>query len=420
MSRVVWTPGRLAAAKKVLRRHERLDQACVDVSQALSASVSPNALEKAFARAGEASPHSFLKQAPPTPVEELKRRIEAKDAARRRHGQGLTGLLLEKVQAALAGIQPDTITVRAQQGPAHAPKGRPEILWVEVSDVQLGTKVDRAKMGGLNGHDWRTFLGKLARWEERVGAIVAERRALAPLERVVVSFGGDIVEGHGIFRSQAYSLDQDVFGQVIYGARDFAQAVARLAASHPEVPFLVCGVGGNHGRIGSFGEAPYRANFDLILYEVIRLRLEALELPNVVVDFPEAWFQLIDTWGWTHLLVHGDDVKGWGGLPFYGLARALAKHQQQFQRVIHYMHIGHFHTESAISTSLGHLLVNGNWIGTNEYSKQLMETNVPMQMVHAFTEEDGLVWSERVYLTSRKDARPRLKVRRADAGKSPR
>ncbi len=416
---MIWNRKLLVAAKKVLRHHTQLADALADVAKATGLPVTLDSLTNAFKRHGEPTPASFLKvdkkRTELTPRDELYARVQAKDRARQRRTQGMTEIILEKVDAALTKIAPDVLQVVPEPPPERASSGSPELIWCEVSDVQLGTKVELEKMGGLNQHDWTIFLAKLARWEETVTATIRERRLAAPIEGVVIALLGDIVEGHNIFKGQVYELDFDVYKQVVHGANDFAQAFARIVATFPDLKFTLYGVGGNHGRVGSYGEAPYRCNWDLILYHIIELRLGALKLGNCICHFPQAWFQVVETWGWTHLLVHGDDIKGWGGLPFYGLQRAVGKYQQVLQKPVNYLHIGHFHAEAAISSSLGDAIVNGNWIGANAFSKVIVEANTPVQLIHGITAANGIEWTRKVFLRTREDMRPRIAVFRHGA-----
>lgn len=409
-----WNHKLIAAAKKVLAHHTSVADALPDLGKATGMAVTLDALANAFKRHGEPTPASFLKpekkKAELTPREELYERVKKKDLARQRRMQGMTEIILEKVDAALTKIAPDVLRVLPEPPPDEPPRGAPELLWCEVSDVQLGTRVEFEKMGGLNQHDWTIFLGKLARWEETVTATIRERRLALPVEGVVIAMLGDLVDGMGVFRGQAYELDFDVYKQVIHGANDFAQAIARIVAAFPDLKFTLYGVGGNHGRVGAYGEAPYRCNWDLILYHIIELRLSALKLPNVICHFPEAWFQVVETWGWTHLLVHGDDIKGWAGLPFYGLQRAVAKYQQVLQKPVNFCHVGHFHAASALSTSLGETIINGNWVGANSFSKVIIEANTPVQLIHGITEQNGVEWTRKVYLRTREDMRPRIAI----------
>ncbi len=420
----VWNRKLLAAAKKILQHHTALAEALPDIARATGLPVTLDSLANAFKRHGQGTPASFLKvdkkRSELTPRDELYLRVQAKDRAQKRKAQGMTEIILEKIDAALCKIAPDVLQVVPEPTPDERPAGRPELLWCEVSDVQLGTCVDLEKMGGLNQHDWTIFLAKLARWEEVVTETIRERRAAVPLEGVVIAMLGDIVEGHSIFRSQAYELDFDIYKQVVHGANDFAQAIARIVATFPEVKFTLYGVGGNHGRVGSYGEAPFRCNWDLILYHIIELRLGALGLDNVTCHFPQAWFQVVETWGWTHLLVHGDDIKGWGGLPFYGIQRAVAKYQQVLQKPVNYLHCGHHHSEAALSSSLGDAIVNGNWIGANSFSKVIVEANTPVQLIHGVTAENGIEWTRKVFLRTREDMKPRITVYRHGARRAAR
>lgn len=417
-----WSLSHIAAAKKILSHCHQVEEALEGISKATGFEVTYDMLRSAFKRAKEPSVSTFLKSSEKpmqTPRDRLVAKIEAKDAARERHRKGLTQLMLEKLQASVEGIKPDTIKVIRESSTKNVYKKPPEVLWFDFSDVQLGTYVDKEKLGGLNEHDWQIWLQKLDNWFEAACNIIRERQQFAKIEKIVLAFVGDIVEGHEIFKGQAYELELDIWKQTLYGARDITQAVARLASTFPHHQFQLVGVGGNHGRLGRLGEAPYRCNFDLILYEFMRLRLSAMpELKNIACEFPEAWYQVVKTWGWTHLLVHLDDVKGSLGLPFYGLQRYLGKQSTLLQRTINYLHGGHFHTEADIPFTTGSVLVNGNWIGATGFTtKQIVEGNTPVQMCYVFTELNGLETSYKIYLKSRSEMKPRVKVLVAAGGR---
>lgn len=410
-----YTPAVIRLVKKCLKHHEDIHDALPDIKKATGINATIPALDGAFRRAGEGSPWGYLRvpknKEELAPKDALQRKIDTRQAKKDKHTQALTEMMLEKMTLAIESVEPSRIEVVSEMPPTTCISGgKPEIIWVEVSDVQLGTKVEIEKMGGINAHDWAIFLRKLESWKEGVKATIRERLLARPCEGVVIAFLGDIVEGHNIFKGQTYELDADIYKQAFKGAEDFAVAVAEIAATFPHLAFTVYGVGGNHGRVGAYGEAPYRCNWDLVLYEFMRLRWQAAGLTNVQTHFPQAWFQLVDTWGWKHLLVHLDDVKGSLGLPFYGLQRYLGKNVQMLQRVVNYLHGGHFHAETNMSISLGEVLVNGNWIGANSFSKIIVEANTPVQMIHGFTEDNGLEWSKKVYLRTRKDMKPRLTI----------
>jgi hypothetical protein len=414
MAGIKWSESLVDTAKKILQHHKTVGAALVDLRKATQLNITACALRKGFKRIGEEPPATFLKPENPevSPRDYLVKRIEAREASRKRHQEGLTAILVEKITAAVEGLKPTTVRVVREVPPNTIPDGDSELIWCEVSDVQLGTKVDYEKMGGINRHDWTVFLAKLAAWKDCVKTTIRERRTAVPIEGVVFAFLGDIVEGHGIFKGQQYELDYDIYQQVMHGAEDFSHALIDITRTFPEINFTFYGVGGNHGRIGSYGEAPYRANFDLILYEFMRLRVEAAGVPNIVFHIPQAWFQVVETWNWTHLLVHGDDIKGFAGLPFYGLQRAIAKYNQVLQRPINYLHIGHFHSEAGISSSLGDCIINGNFIGANSFSKQIIEANVPVQLIHGISQKNGVEWTRKAYLRSREDMKPRLTIYR--------
>lgn len=413
-----WDQGRLSNIAKVLGHYRSIQEALPQIQEKVEgcADLTYPALKDAFRRHYGNPPSSFLKR--PLAEEardELLEKIEAREVSKERKQAGLNQILLDKIEYALRKIGPITVQANPEPPPTKT-SGPSEIIWAEISDVQLGTWLKASEIGNLNSHDWIVGLEKLRLWKDRLKEIIRERLAINPVDSVVLAFLGDICEGHDIFSGQPYHLDKDVVSQVILGAEDFAQALAEILAEFPHTYFSIYGVYGNHGRVGRKGESPASCNFDRLLYHLIELRLAAAQpkLTNYECKFEEAFFQVVETrGGLTHLLVHGDDIKGWGGLPFYGLQRAVAKYGMMLQRPVNYLHCGHHHTEAAMSSGVGECLVNGNWIGASMFSaKILVEANVPAQMVHGFAEGYGLTWSQKIYLKTRDEMRPKVKIYR--------
>ncbi len=89
--------------------------------------------------------------------------------------------------------------------------------------------------------------------------------------------------------------------------------------------------------------------------------------------------------GHRFLIEHGDTVKAWMGIPYYGMEREQgreARRRMNSARGFHYQAIGHWHVGAWIA---GNVLVNGSLCGTTEFDHGCGRHAAPSQvsfMVH--------------------------------------
>jgi hypothetical protein len=125
---------------------------------------------------------------------------------------------------------------------------------------------------------------------------------------------------------------------------------------------------GNHGRRSTTKDYHgAQDNFDYLIGEMARLHCR--DLKNVSFLIPNAYSVNLDINGVGFNFSHGDDVKGNGGIPFYGMIRRQkgfsALHAMSGQQRVRYFCMGHHHTLSSLSDLDGELVVNGAWVGTD-------------------------------------------------------
>lgn len=403
---VHWNEAMLDQATEVLKRHTTIAEATEEICGVLGLTVRPDTLRTAFMRAGRGLPSAHL-----VSVEGPKRprdmnALEAAQYARDGHlarldfrGMGRTEAILEGLKESLAATRPVDVVVVAPRTASVPNTGVSETVFFMVSDVHVGAVIRPDDVGGLNDHTHKDFLRKLERWTDGAIAILEERRCHVYLSSIVVALAGDVVDGHEIFRGQAWQQSHDVLAQLTDGAAAFSRALARLRATFPSVPFKVFCIPGNHGRIGTPTTAPFRASYDNILYAMLDAHLKGHDIP---IKVSGTFFHLVEIQGLTHLLIHGDLVKSSGSPPM-SMRAAAQKLGQVFGRRIDYLHAGHYHSESITSMPSGDVLINGSWTGTNDYSlSSLMDGNRPCQLVSGYT-RDGLAWVRKIYLRDRDD-----------------
>ena len=194
------------------------------------------------------------------------------------------------------------------------PKGEREVI-VQLSDWQVGK--------WENGVGVEATLERVRDAERATLAIIARTRASGhPVNRVHVSFGGDMIEGCFIYRGQNVSgLDRTsnthrLVNQIRIVAHRMAEFVAVVAADVPDVQVQV--VGGNHGRTNGPNDfADPEDNFD-VMAAWWADDLTA-NLDNVTWNISEDWFHSFESLGNFIVSFHGDQWRG----PFARLEKLL-------------------------------------------------------------------------------------------------
>lgn len=313
-------------------------------------------------------------------------------------------LLGDMIDEAIAKADP--VTVEVYETPAKKQDSGKEnvTLWFEFSDLQLGTLITKEEMGGVNEHNWLIWENKLNIWKKEVLDKINFYKRDFHIDHVVIACLGDMVEGIDIFKGQIWKVDRHVVDQAIMGANDTAACFAEIMLANSELKFDILEVFGNHGRIGRKGEVPYSCSMDKIYQRFLEAQLKSIpELKNYTYHHNEAWFYFLEIYGWTHLLLHGDQgmSKLWSGKPTVNsLEKGLVRFNQMLQQQVHFLHCGHFHSPVNFSFNISQILINGSFIGTSDFSAtKMVASNPPVQLMYLFTPREGLTLTQRIYLT---------------------
>ena len=357
------------------------------------------AIRKKFTKEGLKTPSSYLRTStvfdPSHHLgilrEEEKKKIieksEIQELKELKKRQTIIDLLLDSVRAEVHRL-PRPKDIKPIY--TRTPNGQKEEVIAVVSDVQIGEFVDRDAIGGLGEYNFEIFELRVQHWKSSVINILQMKMSEGRnIEKLHIPFIGDIVEGMDIFPSQPFHIESGLVKQTMRGSLVFAKAIAEIALLFPELPILIKHVAGNHGRIGRKGTTPYADNWDRMLGFLIGMQLE--QYPNIINEVPEVWFIVEHIQGWTFHFSHGDDIKSWMGVPAYGLIRAHSKETVMLDMPLHYYIVGHHHVLSQIQNGYGEVIVNGNWVGANEFvAKQIKSASRPCQVILSVTEQYGV------------------------------
>ncbi|MEW6047311.1 MAG: hypothetical protein AB1609_12655 [Bacillota bacterium] len=279
--------------------------------------------------------------------------------------------------------------------------GDPEEAVALVSDQQIGQFVDPARMGGLGAYSRELFELRAQRWARKIMRIARLHQRAYPIRRLHLWFLGDNTEGVLVYRGQAWHVDTEKLQQLMFGVYVFAQAITSLLQVFERIE--IAGILGNHGREGKRGEAPLTDNSDILFYYILSLQL-ANYRDRISWHVPPAHWTIREVLGHRFLLIHGDEIKSSlaYGIPFYGVNRADAGYTKMLASIresYEYLVLGHFHNAGAIDSPTGEEIVNGSWVGGNEYSmREKRLVNRPVQHFFGVHAKQGITWRYKLNL----------------------
>jgi hypothetical protein len=279
---------------------------------------------------------------------------------------------------------------------------------VSFYDQQFGQLVRSFDVpNGKGNFGVRVFDDRLDRFVEGVTGILQARAAFYRLEELWIVFGGDQVEGDDIFGGQAWQLDLDPIEQTYQLQTKNAAAVSRIIQFAKErlgIPKVgIVAVDGNHGKVGGKkkGATPATYSWDHLHHLLVRDRLEGHPIDLFAIEHDSVFFKCA---GHEFQAIHGDEIKGWGGLPFYGLTRFDGRSIRHHNRIYRYLLMGHHHQQAEIPNGSGEHFVMGDWVGGNNLSRAMTAGSRPQQKVLFVSPKWGVTAREPVYFMDAAEA----------------
>jgi hypothetical protein len=282
--------------------------------------------------------------------------------------------------------------------PAKTVQGDEEEVVLLFGDTQIGEVVDPLTTGGLGHYNRDVFQSRLDTLRLKVEKIIRSHQTYQPINTLNIFGLGDFVEGMDIYQGQSFHIDMHVIHQVLWGAQLVADFIVYLLGVVGHINLF--GVLGNHGRIGRKGQFPTTASMDFLFLKQIEIILaKYIEEGLITAEFPETWFQLVERMDQRFLLVHGDDIRSWMSIPFYGADRAVSRWNDLINQKFDFFIFGHHHTHGEWEKNAKEVIANASFVGTNEYSaKQLNVGGRPSQKMFAIHPDHGKTWQYRLML----------------------
>lgn len=363
--------------------------------------------------------HKALEKAQPPidkrPITDPERLKEDHDRAQRSHlvneNKKLRAALADRAAeferwVAQVGEPRDPITYKVAKQNTKLPA---RSVITPIYDQQFGQFVRPSDTpGGRGNFNSGIFDKRLQRWVEGVTGQIRDYSTAHRIEELIIPMGGDHVEGDEIFAGQAWQLEFDPCEQVwqLGGKMEAAiRTVVRFAKEEIGIPWVAMyGVDDNHGKVGGrkSGARPKTYSWNHLFLRTLAKNLSADPIDESVIDPGGSIFFYCA--GHEFQAIHGHTIRGWGGLPFYGLSRFDGRSIRLHNRIYRYLLAGHHHQPAEIPNGAGETLMSGDWVGANNLSGDMTAGSRPMQKVIYVADKWGVTETARIWFQDADEA----------------
>jgi hypothetical protein len=280
-------------------------------------------------------------------------------------------------------------------------KGHRATVVAMLSDTHFDEVVNPDELGGQNAYNREIATQRLKRWAENTIKLSRDYLSGVSYDGAVVMLGGDIFTG--TLHDLAETNEDTLFGSLLYWSEQLAAALGMIAEEFGRlhVPVVV----GNHGRLTRKPRTKLRArdNMDWLLGHMLDRQLASDRITFDVPDDPDCWVPVYDT---RHLLTHGDQTTGGGGIggiwpPIMRLGARKSQRYGAQGKTFDTMVLGHWH-QLIMAPEQG-LIVNGSLKGYDEFASVMnFRPERPQQAMWLVTPENGISVSAPVLVADRK------------------
>jgi hypothetical protein len=322
----------------------------------------------------------------------------AYEAAQRKNG--IFQALAEEIKSVVTPIEPLPTAPKIR----YSGKRIQESLVMHLSDEHATDVVLPHQVGGLENYNFQVALKRAETYVDSV--IKFTQRILKPyeFETLYILANGDHNSGE-IHNAVDNSEYRNIFRNCLATAQMQALMIRDLA---PYFKFIkVIYTPGNHGR--KTNKKDYygpRDNWDYLIAETAFAYCR--DLVNVEFLIPDSFSINLEIEGHGFHVAHGDDIKSWAGIPWYGIerkTRRLSALNCSSDKRVDYFCFGHFHNAAMQAALRGETIINGAWVATSPYVYNSLSTfTEPTQLIHGVHKDFGVSWRLHVKLRTANEA----------------
>ena len=310
------------------------------------------------------------------------------------------GTIEELLNATLAAVPRMATQPVVYRPPAKARVAQPCAAVLHVTDAHYGAEQPAEEVEAFGSYSPAQSRARQLGWVRAALGWLDMHRSHYAIPEARILCTGDMISGdiHDELRvTNAFPAP----AQAVGAAEIIAQQAAMLAP-HFERVIVDIVSDDNHGRLTRKPQAK-ECGLNNWMYVVAQMAAKCLaNQRNVLVNVHGKPRVVVPVAGRRYLLCHGHDVRGWAGVPWYGIERMVAREavrrmnareQFHFDRLV----MGHFHQP----LETGYWLVGGSVSGTDAYDHKCGRHAEPQQvswLVHPqHGEFDRTCWQLRRY-----------------------
>lgn len=285
--------------------------------------------------------------------------------------------------------------------PTAPAKGKRATLALLLSDTHFDEVVRPDEVGGLNKYDREIAELRLQTWAQHSIKIARHYLSGITYDGVVLMLGGDIFSGD-IHEELAQTNEDTALGSLLHWSEQLSAAIDMLACEFGKIH--VAAVPGNHGRLTRKPRAKLRARTNLDWLLARMLERHFAKDKRCTFQVGDDADTTISVYGRGHLLTHGDQVTGGGGIggiwpPIMRMRARKAQRAMSVGTPFDTLWMGHWHQLIQTPT----LVVNGSLKGTDEYAwLNNFGHEPPQQALAVITPEHGVTMQAPVFVMDRK------------------
>lgn len=254
----------------------------------------------------------------------------------------------------------------------------------DVSDLHVGEFIRPEETEGFGSFNWLIAQQRMFQYTEKLIGWTAMHRRSFLVPKLHIFAKGDYVSGD-IHDELRRTNEFPTPVQAVNAGHLLGEFIARLSAHYDEIE-VDCVGADNHGRLVPKPQKKQKAanSFSFIVHAIAQKYVANSK--NVKFVIAEGMKMVVPVNGHSFLIEHGDEVKAYMGIPYYGMGRMLGREARRRMREeglrFNYWSIGHWHVPAIVE---GEILVNGSLSGTSEYDHSQGRHADPAQvsyMVH--------------------------------------
>jgi hypothetical protein len=271
-----------------------------------------------------------------------------------------------------------------------------EHLVAHLSDMHADEIVLPSQTNGIEDYDFQIACLRAEKYVEEILETVADMSTYYFPVLWLLSYGDQSSgEIHG---NIAQSYFQNQLDNCLNIGKLQSLMIRDLAPYFEKIN-VVC-LPGNHGRRSKRKDFHNpRDSWDYLISRVAELNLK--DHGNVKFIIPDAYSINLEINKQIFNIQHGDGIKSWNSIPFYGVERKTRRLQALHREIpISCFVMGHFHQASDIpSGRRSRVLINGPWAETSHYAyDELGEASEPHQWLHGCHEKRAITWQKKISL----------------------